>query len=479
MLATLQNSDYSDRRSYRWIPTILLLLCFAAALFLRLRGLGVQNLWYDEVLTWHSATAPPNRILTTLRHYENTPPLYFLILNAWVRMFGDGEIALRLPSALFGAACIPAAYWLAKEMWNRTAGMVFAVMLTTSPYHLWYSQEARTYSLLFLLVLCASATLVRLLRQPSRWAMAGYVVFNILAFYAHSFALFALVAQMVFFLAMYAGRRRDHTPALALRSWFTLNGLILIALIPWVPILIDLAGKGQPWLTRNSTLGEAFLAYTGSLPLLLLMLILALVAVGAAIYLRDRKMVLAVAMLVLPIVCPLLLSTPRQPAFHTRYGILSLIGLGLLSSYAVAQLRPWARGIVLIAYVALTIPLIQRAGYPQYPGVLIRLDLRSPARFIEEQASPGDRIVLQDAWFTKMVFEHYFDRQDIKIIDPSQIETMQDPKRRIWLVSPVESKVQGTLDAAAKESYDVRAGWAFNGIELRELVPVERNPGLQ
>ena len=40
------------------------------------------------------------------------PPLYALILHGWIGVFGDGEIAVRTPSLLFGLASLVVVYAL-------------------------------------------------------------------------------------------------------------------------------------------------------------------------------------------------------------------------------------------------------------------------------------------------------------------------------------------------------------------------------
>ncbi len=87
---------------------------------------------------------------STLRavvHTENTPPLWYLI--AWVdsRVLGDGEVALRLPSALAGIATVPVAWLIGSELAGRRAAVLAAALVAVNPLFVWYSQEARAYAL--------------------------------------------------------------------------------------------------------------------------------------------------------------------------------------------------------------------------------------------------------------------------------------------------------------------------------------------
>src|SRR5438477_11958731 len=82
----------------------------------RLTRLTHESIWNDEALTIQSATVPFTQVLQAVRTYENLPPLYFVLLNRWVALFGSSDFSLRLPSALCGVAAIVSVFFLAKEL---------------------------------------------------------------------------------------------------------------------------------------------------------------------------------------------------------------------------------------------------------------------------------------------------------------------------------------------------------------------------
>src|SRR3979409_63167 len=85
-----------------WWPLAALTLLAAA---LRLSTLDLQSFWYDEAFTpVHVLHASLSATLRGVVHTENSPPLWYLIEWADSRVLGDGEVALRLPSGLPGAA---------------------------------------------------------------------------------------------------------------------------------------------------------------------------------------------------------------------------------------------------------------------------------------------------------------------------------------------------------------------------------------
>ena len=73
------------------------MVCAAAV---RLSTLGLQSFWYDEAFTPVHVLHPSlSATLSSVASYEKTPPLWDIVIWAWSRVFGTGEIALRTPSA--------------------------------------------------------------------------------------------------------------------------------------------------------------------------------------------------------------------------------------------------------------------------------------------------------------------------------------------------------------------------------------------
>ena len=120
---------------------------------MRFNGLGFKSLWGGELASWDLGERD-----TILRVFQDgmQPPLYFLILHFSQWIFGDSEWALRLPSAVAGWLCIPATYLLGKKLYSEREGIMAALFLTVLRHPVYYSQEARPYSMLILLSILTS-----------------------------------------------------------------------------------------------------------------------------------------------------------------------------------------------------------------------------------------------------------------------------------------------------------------------------------
>ena len=135
------------------------------------------------------------------------PPLHNIILNATITLFGNyDEIALRAPSALLGVANVYVIYRLGAVLSDGSAGLFAALLLALSPFHIAYSSEARTYTLLAFTATLFVLTVVRALRSPSWATLAASAAASTALLYSHTYGSFVFVAVNFFIvLAFIAG----------------------------------------------------------------------------------------------------------------------------------------------------------------------------------------------------------------------------------------------------------------------------------
>lgn len=227
-----------------WWPLAALTLLAAV---LRFATLGEQSFWYDEAFTpvhvLHSGIGATWRAYV---HSENSPPLWYAI--AWIdaRIFGDGALALRFPSALAGVATVPVAWALGERLGGvrsaigRRSAVIAAAIVAVNPLFVWYSQEARAYGLFVLAAALAMLCFVRALEAPTRGRLAAFALTGALALLTHYFAVFLLV-PMALWLLWDERTRRAALPALAALA---VVGLALL------PLISAQGGHGTQWIGR-------------------------------------------------------------------------------------------------------------------------------------------------------------------------------------------------------------------------------------
>ena len=222
-----------------WWPLLALTLLAAV---LRLSTLGLQSFWYDEAFTPVHVLHPS--LWATLRsvvHTENTPPLWYVLVWVFWRVLGNGEVALRLPSALAGIATVPVAWAIGRELGARRVAIACAALVACGPLFVWYSQEARAYALFVLTTALAMLCFLRAERDPSRRRMAAFALTGALALLSHYFAVFVLLPMCLWLLLRDRRRRRAALPAVAALAAV---GLAL------VPLISAQGGHGTQWIGR-------------------------------------------------------------------------------------------------------------------------------------------------------------------------------------------------------------------------------------
>ena len=166
-----------------------LLVLLAAAL--RLPRLGHESLWIDELFSVHWSQLDLAFLLGEGAQTETNPPAYYVFLHAWIALFGSGEAAVRLPSALASIATVPVVYYIGYAAANRGAGRLAALLFALDPLSVEFAQEARGYSLSVLLAALALLSLVAYFRQldgtgPRSWAwLLGFVTAAVASAFLH------------------------------------------------------------------------------------------------------------------------------------------------------------------------------------------------------------------------------------------------------------------------------------------------------
>jgi mannosyltransferase len=204
-----------------WVGGLIVL-----AALLRLPALGSQSFWYDESFTVQLVHLGPLQMLHGVGQTEATPPLYYALAWGWSRVFGFGELGLRSLSAVLGIATVPVAYAAAAALVSRRAGIVTAALVATSPFLVWYSQEARSYALFVLTGAVSLYFFARARDGFAKRALIGWAVASCLALTAHYGALFLVVPEAVWLLARARSRRGAVLRAVAP------IGAVSLALVP-------------------------------------------------------------------------------------------------------------------------------------------------------------------------------------------------------------------------------------------------------
>lgn len=345
-----------DARPSRNCLAIGALLVVGSAL--RFWNLGAESFWHDESWTWGLIRGGPGDLVHRLVHFDAHPPLYFLLVQSW-SLLGGSEAWLRALSVLFGLASIPLLYRLAARLGGANAGLIAAAFLTLNPYHVYYSREARSYSLLVLLCLGSLDLLFDLAAAPNRkkW----------IAFSAVSAAILLTHYMGVFFLAAEAGAAlllRRERPGFLQEFCVAAAGAVALY-TPWMPVFLRhvTAVNAGFWLPAPTATVVAFAMcslivspfFLGTLGYLLGWSFHGLALAGV----RGKK---GLALLLLALIPPLgqLLVSLHRPLFYAQTFQYILIPIFVLVAIATTRLSsPRGAAVAALASVAM-LPGLQR-----------------------------------------------------------------------------------------------------------------------
>jgi len=193
---------------------------------LRFARLGAQGFWFDEGNTALLVHMSPGRMLGLIPQSESTPPLYYCVAWMWARVFGFGEAGLRSLSAVAGVMAIPVAYATGSKLISKRVGVIAAGLTACSPLLIWYSQEARSYSLLVTLSAVSLLALAYALERPRPVTLGCWVLASALTFATHYYGVLVIVPEALWLLA---ARRHERSVQVAV-GIVALCGLALIPL---------------------------------------------------------------------------------------------------------------------------------------------------------------------------------------------------------------------------------------------------------
>ena len=195
-----QNDQHATGQGARSISTAVALAALTlSGLALRLISLNARGLWLDEATTVRQSSLSLPGIVVELADGVH-PPLFHLIMHFWMLAFGRGEVAIRSFSVLTGTIAIPVAYWAGRRLYDRRTALISSGLVALLPFLVWYSQEARMYSLVFLAGLISTTCLALAIdrNQPMYWV--GYFVSTLAGMFSHYLFLFLVMGQVVFYL---------------------------------------------------------------------------------------------------------------------------------------------------------------------------------------------------------------------------------------------------------------------------------------
>lgn len=330
-------------------PVFGLLAITLIGCVIRLLAIDRWPLWSDEALTLLVAQWPLQYLF--LIPVDPTPGLYYSLHKLLVGPMA-GVAAARSISLVCGTLLIPAAYFLAREA--RIPALLGAALIALSFPLIDYSQEARAYSLLVLLIMLSAAFFVRWTRSREVSDLIATLATCVLAFYTHFASVFWIGPAVV--AIFWIGRRQVLAPLL----------LTAILAVPELLRISRYPADGFVWLAQATpveaadTLARALLPFRPAAAWLML----AIVAVAWRAWIHrarisswaraNRGAAIVIGTLALAPIMIWLFGLVMRPVFMTRTILIGVPGV-LLALSLLLKFEPRFLRFVIVAFYAVSL----------------------------------------------------------------------------------------------------------------------------
>jgi len=460
-------------------------------LLLRAATINTRGLWVDETSSILQASGT---LIQTIRSQlgGTHPPLFHVLIHYWIQTFGPSVVSIRSFAMVFGVLAIPAAFWAGRVVYDRRVGLIAAGILTISPYHIWYSQEARMYTMLMFFALLSVGCFALALDTNDRRHWLAFFVVSLLGAFTHYLFLLLIIGQGIYYVLFEVVNREVQLGRSGERRFSRENprGLLddVPSLVSYAAVLAALAVPVILWLdwavffppSHNAVLVGAVtnsgLGYGAPRPSLAIRFNDVIETVVELVFGSHNPAVAygLVAMWPLSIYFGMLvMGGGRYVTRRTTMllcsasGMLVVWGLGqwsgvvLLSRYlmpmaapallllasVVAQLRTKARPVVIA--IGIVVCLVAYTTQSFDPNSMLRYQTREVVQGVAAQAKPED-LILYEPFYIDVIVNYYLPRQFVAYGFPrfgakgqfrdTKAELFQDlsrivgPARRVWII---------------------------------------------
>lgn len=354
---------------------LLLLVIFTAAFLIRSINISYENFWIDEGVTVYSDSA--GSVLEVFKNAQANSylPFYHIMLHQWMAAFGMSEFAARSLSALIGALSAAALFFMADRLFERKAALISTAIVLVSPFHVSYSQEARSYAMLFLLSALSFYFFISYLKEPEKKNLALYGIFTLMFLLTHPLAPVMLIAQNMIFFS-YVAALKAYKRAV---QWIIAQSLVGAAALPfyyfllpslnsfsktsWIPIpgIKDLV-KAFYFFSAGTTKTALSLAAGIALCAIFAFLLLRLLYNEYCEYRKSGKIDINTAVLFGWLILPMLIfftaSQVLQPTYVIRYFIYSLAPFIMLSARSISSMKKPLGTAAILAITILSVAIL-------------------------------------------------------------------------------------------------------------------------
>jgi hypothetical protein len=408
---------------------LIAILIFAA--ILRIYHIDFQSVWLDEIHTINESN--PNyslsELYSSLLITEPHPPLYFVLIHFSFILFGYTPFVLKFFSFIMGIGGLITTYYLGKELINKKTGLIATFLLAINYFHIYYSQEGRMYSMLYLTTTISFYFLIKFIKKPNLRSALLHAFFASIMIYTHFFALFALFSQYLILL-YFVIKPIEVKPKKMFIYSFISGVTTLILYIPSFKLLIETSQKKTMWISTPTidVYTQLFKEFFGNSEVTIFFILLILMFLFNKIFnlnnktnnqinLSKSKLIFSffilIIWIVITLIIPLISSYINLPMIISRYFINILPAIIILIAIGLNYIKNTFVKYTVISVIFL-FSISDTLIVKKYYNKINKTQFRETTDFIKKNYNNNEEIVSSLGWYLPYFFNN--ENIDSKII---------------------------------------------------------------
>jgi mannosyltransferase len=379
--------------SPRWLSDRMLWAIYALALATSILTwfIAIQApLWLDETVSFFQINGKFSEIMA--RQGWPAVPVYSYFLWPWAKIMGTSEITLRIPSILAMLAAVYLLYLAARQLFERDAALIAAVVFSLHPVVLSASIDVRPYAFGALAINASILALVHLRHNDSNWLAFLFGLSAACIAYFQFLFVVMLPALALCFVALKINNRKTLWRQLAVA--LVAFAIAFVPVIPGIEYMFHTSGTHV--FSEAPRLAELGQTMASKRMLVVLAAILLVAAATRRLDLKNfvgQRILLCGALALIPTLILYGVSVGTSVhVFVFRYRLVAVPGVALCWACIVSQIHSRAlRLLFCMAVVLVTAYHDYRGPYSKVHG---SYTWKYALGFVEENASPDNAPVL-------------------------------------------------------------------------------------
>ncbi len=400
----------------------LLLGLLAVAAGVRIFRLGYQGLWVDEIATMNGSD--PDLSIASVLQYSvgDQPPSFFLLLHGWLKIFPFTDLSGRWLAALLGVAGVYMIYFLGKEVRDARTGLIASCITTFCYIHIYFSQEVRFYTLVFLATTGSFLYFIKAIRTEKFHHYAAYIGFTTLLIYTHYYGLVVIVSQGIVFMMILLLSKRAWT--FFLRGF--LSAVVIVSLIaPWIPIFFSDIKTQQFWIPAEPfyfPVKYFYVYFKDVLSCVLFGSILIYYLINAwKKYRLEGAFPISDGILIsctfLGYFIPVMYSVIQTPMLQERYTLVVVPNLIVMISIGITLIpRRYGSFVLGVSCISSLLTLVFKERFYDAPR---KEEWRGIVDLVIRESTPNQQVVSRHAWYCNYYFKSR--KSDIRALLPAEV----------------------------------------------------------